>query len=122
MKRTLMLFASLLLVAVAVFGADVTGSWKGQFDFSGTAVPLTFALKASGDTLTGTITGLPSGDTEIHDGKIQGAVVTFSAMTEYQGSPVKLVYRGEVKGDEIKLSMGTEDGSWGVDFVAKRSS
>ena len=121
MKRTLVLLGSVILAAAA-FAADVTGTWKGQFDFSGTAVPLTFELKGSGETLTGTITGLPSGVSEIKDGKIQGGVVTFSAMTEYQGSPIKLVYRGEVAGDEIKLTMGTEDGSWGVDYVLKRSS
>jgi opacity protein-like surface antigen len=122
MKRTIVLLGSLILLGAAALAADVTGTWKGQFDFSGTAVPLTFDLKASGETLTGTITGLPSGVAEIHDGKIQGAVVTFSALTEYQGSPIKLVYRGEIAGNEIKLTMGTDDGSWGVDFVIKRGS
>ena len=122
MKRTLVLLGCAILLAAAALGAEVTGTWKGQFDFSGTAVPLTFDLKSSGETLTGTVTGLPSGVSEIRDGKIQGAIVTFSAMTEYQGAPVKLVYKGEITGNEIKLDMGTEDGSWGVSFVVKRSS
>ena len=42
-------------------------------------------------------------------------------MTEYQGSPIKLVYRGKVKEGEINFEFGTEDGSWGTTLVAKKA-
>jgi hypothetical protein len=100
---------------------DVTGSWKGAFDFEGTTVPLTFHLTAAGSTVTGTVEGLPTTPAEIHDGKVDGDTVTFSVTTDYQGSPVKLVYKGKVSTDGIKFAFGTEDGSWGTELTATKT-
>ncbi|HUP04138.1 MAG TPA: hypothetical protein VMU19_09120 [Bryobacteraceae bacterium] len=122
MKASAKLAAIFLLVTGLLAAADLNGSWKGQFDFNGNAVPLTFALKADGAALTGTVTGLPAGAAEIKEGKIQGASISFSVDTEYQGNPVKLVYKGQVQDDGIHVNMGTEDGSWAIDFVIKRGS
>jgi hypothetical protein len=121
MKRAIVLTGCLTILAALLAGASLTGTWKGQFDFGGTPVPLSFEFKANGDVLTGTVTGLPSGAGEIKDGKIQGATLTFLVMTEYQGAPIKLVYKCQLSGEELRINMGTEDGSWGVDFVAKRA-
>jgi hypothetical protein len=120
MRTAISLTAGLFLLAGLLTAAGLTGAWKGQFDFNGNAVPLTIDLKADGDALTGSVTGLPAGPSDIKDGKIQGAAVSFSLMTQYQGDPVKLVYKGQVQGDEIHFSMGLEDGTWSVVFVAKR--
>jgi len=43
-------------------------------------------------------------------------------MSEWEGNPIKLVYKGEVGADEIKLTMGTDDGSWSQDLTVKRVS
>lgn len=122
MKITICLTAGLLLLAGVLAAADLTGAWKGQFEFNGTPVPLTFDLKTAGDALTGSVTGLPAGAAEIKEGKIQGASVTFFVMSQYQGDPIKLVYKGQVQDDGIHFNMGLEDGSWGVDFVVKRGA
>jgi hypothetical protein len=122
MRIAICLTASLVLLAGLLAAADLTGAWKGQFEFNGTPVPLTFDLKTSGEALTGSVTGLPAGVAEIKEGKIQGANISFSIMSQYQGDPIKLVYKGQVQEDGIHFNMGTEDGSWGVDFVAKRGS
>jgi hypothetical protein len=122
MKRLLTLVTLLTLTAILLSAADLSGKWKGAFDFNGTSVPLTFDLKADGEKLTGTVTGLPSDVAEIKDGKIQDDNVTFWLTTEYQGSPVKLVYKGKLSGDELRLTMGTDDGNFSVDLVAKRST
>ena len=122
MKRAIRLAAALALAAGALAAAGLTGTWKGQFDFNGNAVPLAFDLKTDGAAVTGSVTGLPSGVTEIKEGKVQGDNLTFSVNTTYQGDPIKLVYKGRVQEDGIHFSMGLEDGSWGVAFVAKRGA
>jgi hypothetical protein len=102
-------------------GPDATGTWKGSFDFQGTNVPLTFHLMAADGVLTGTVEGLPPSPLEIHEGKVDGDTVTFAVTTDYQGSPVRLVYKGKVSADGIKFSFGTEDGSWGTELTVVKS-
>ena len=112
----------LAITAVTLLAADAAGTWKGSFDFNGTTVSLTFNLKTSGAAVTGTIDGLPTEASEIKEGKVDGDSITFWSMTEYQGSPIKIVYHGKIAGDQISFTMGTEDGGWSTDVVAKRSS
>ena len=106
---------------VAPAAADASGNWKGAFDFQGTNVPLTFHLTVAAGVLTGTVEGLPTTPADIHDGKVDGDTVTFTATTDYQGTPVKLVFTGKVAADGIKFSFGTEDGSWGTELTATKA-
>src|SRR3954453_1446779 len=65
--------------------ADVSGTWKGSFDFQGASVPVTIHLTAApAGTIAGTVEGLPTSPTEIHEGKIDGDAVTFWVNTDYQ--------------------------------------
>jgi len=122
MKRTLALLGLMGLLATLLLCADPTGKWKGSFDAGGANRDVVFDLKASGETLTGTVGGLLDRTSEIKDGKVQGDNITFWFMTEYQGDPIKLVCKGQLAGDEIRFTMGLEDGQWSTDFVAKKSS
>ncbi len=100
---------------------ELAGTWKGGFDFQGTSVPLTFNLKSSGGVVTGIVEGLPTTPAEIHEGKLDGDTLTFWLTTDYQGTPVKLVYKGKVSAGQIVFSFGTEDGSWGTELTATKS-
>jgi hypothetical protein len=120
MKRNLAITALLLLLAGLASAADLTGKWQGSFKFNEQDVPLTLDLKGATE-ITGTVSGLPSGVAEIKEGKLEGDNISFWVATEYQGNPLKLVYKGKVSGDEIKFNFGTEDGSWGTEFTAKKS-
>lgn len=122
MKRAVITTVCFILLTTLLAAADVTGKWKGQFNATGNDVTLTLTLTASGETLTGTVNGLPTDPCEIKEGKIQGDDLSFSLTIQYQGQPLKLVYRGKVADDGIHFTMGIEDGSWSTDFVAKRSS
>jgi len=122
MKRTFLTIGMLMWMAALLSAADLTGKWSGQFDFNGNAVPLTFDLKSSGDTLTGKVNGLPTDNCEIKDGKIDGSTVTFWLMTEYQGNAIKLVWTGKISGDQIDVTMGTEDGGFSVSFPIKKAA
>ncbi|MBZ5595679.1 MAG: hypothetical protein LAP39_25855 [Acidobacteriia bacterium] len=119
--KTILIMA-LAVLAAPVFAADANGTWKGTLETEEGKHELTFNLKADGDKLTGTVGGLRDKDVSVDEGKVQGSTITFSVMSEWEGNPIKLVYKGEVSGDEIKFTMGTDDGSWSTDLTAKRVS
>jgi hypothetical protein len=123
MKRTLTGIGILLLLAVTAFAADATGKWKGSFEVpNGPVLNLTFDLKAADAALTGTVSGMLDHALEIKDGKVKGDDVSFWVTSEYQGNPIKLMYTGKVTEDKIEFTMGTEDGGWSTQIIAKKDS
>ena len=120
-KRNLIVVGLLAILSTLLAAADATGTWKAQITAPDGNHDLTFALKAQGSSLTGTVTENQK-PADIQEGKAQGDTVSFSVMIDYQGQPLKIVYKGQVAGDEIRFTIGTEDGGWSTDFVAKRSS
>ena len=106
--------------ATAPAAVDVTGNWKAAFDFQGTSVPLVFHLAAKEGVVTGTIEGLATTPTEIHDGKVDGDTITFWFNSDYAGTTYKIVGKGKITADGISLAIGTEDGSWGTDMTATK--
>lgn len=123
MKTVLRLIAiaAVLCALPRLHAADLTGTWKGSFEFNGNTMPLVLSLKAQGDTVTGVVEGLPTSPAEIHDGKVTAGEVDFWLNTDYQGQTYKLVYKGKVAADHIDFDFGTEDGSWGASMTVKRA-
>ena len=113
----------LLLAAVAVFAADVSGKWVAQVPGrDGQTREATFTLKADGSNLTGSVT-TRRGDAPIADGKIDGDNISFTQTMEFNGNSVKLIYKGKISGDEIKFTRQREGGEGQqVEFTAKRGS
>lgn len=105
----------------ALAAVDVTGTWKGSFDFQGTSVPLIFHLTNAAGVVTGTVEVTPNAPAEIHDGKLDGDTLTFWMNTDYQGQTYKLVYKGKVTAGQIAFSFGTDDGSWGTEVTATKA-
>lgn len=121
MKRTLTLTILSMLMSFAALAADISGTWRGAFQYDGQDVPVTLNLKSVAATVSGTVDGLPTPAAKIQDGKTEGDAVTFWLMIDYQGSPLKLVYKGKLTGDQIQFTFGTEDGSWGTQLTVKRA-
>jgi len=124
MKWVLRLFGILAFISLlpGAKAADVSGTWKGTFDFEGSSVPVTINLKIDGTKVTGTVEGLPTTPTEIHDGALTGDTVSFWVNTDYEGQTYKLVYKGKVAADQISFDFGTEDGSWSSPLTVKKSA
>jgi len=122
MKLVLRLLFLLPLLAALprARAADLSGTWKGAFDFQGSSVPVTLHLKIDGTKVTGTVEGLPTTPTDIHDGALAGDTVTFWVHTDYEGQTYKLVYKGKVAPDQISFDFGTEDGSFSAPLTVKR--
>jgi hypothetical protein len=118
-----MLVAAVLIafVSVSVHAADVTGKWTAQVPGrDGQTREQTFVLKADGETLTGTVSGM-AGDTEIKDGTVKGDDIAFNVVRSFQGQEMKFQYKGKVSGNEIKFTMTREGGDAPPrEFTAKR--
>jgi len=99
---------------------DVTGDWKGAFEFNGGSVPLTFHLKSADGVVTGTVEGLPTTPAEIHEGRIDGDTVTIWVSTDYQGQSYRLLYKGKIAAGQIDFMLGSEDGSWETQLTAAK--
>jgi len=107
--------------APAVAGLDISGTWKGSFDFQGAIMPLMLHLTSAAGVVTGTVEGLPTTPAEIQEGKLDGDTVTFWLNTDYQGQTYKLVYKGKVTAGQIVFTFGTDDGSWGSTMTATKA-
>ena len=121
-RRILFVLALLVGVGVVAQAADVTGKWTAQVPGrDGQTAEQTFNLKADGEKLTGTVSGR-QGDTEISDGKVKGDEVSFNVKMSFQGNEMKMVYKGKLSGDELKLTR-TREGSDRppAEFTAKRA-
>jgi len=67
---------------------------------------VTLTLKASGDALSGSISGGRGGPVDISDGKVTGDDITFSVVREFQGNSFTTKYKGKVSGDSMSGEMG----------------
>jgi len=120
--RTLYLSACLVLAAISVaWAADLNGKWVAQVPGrNGQTRETTFNFKVEGSKLTGTVSGR-QGDNPISDGTIKGDDVSFTVVANFNGNEIKLLYKGKVSGDELKLSRTREGGDQPAqEFTAKR--
>jgi hypothetical protein len=123
MKRTGRLMGIVVLLAAAVAAADLNGKWKGTLQSPDGPVELVFDFAVKGEALTGTVQTPGSKDAaKIDEGKVQGDTTSFSFITQYQGSPLKLLCKTQPAEGGLKVQMGTEDGGWGTEFLVKKSS
>lgn len=117
MKWLLILFS---MFSLSVLGADVTGTWKGTAETPNGTIERTFVFKVDGKKLTGETTSQLLGKSTINDGIIDGDDLSFTISAKFQDNEVKLVYKGKVSGDQIKLHVESQDGAISADYVAKR--
>ena len=110
-----------LLFVLAIWAADVGGKWTAQVPGrSGQLREVTFTLKASGETLTGTVSGR-NGDVPISDGKVNGEDISFSVTQDFGGNSVTQKYTGKIAGSEIKFKRAGGQGE-PIEFIAKRAA
>jgi len=110
---------SVLLLAFlrTALAADASGTWKGEMSEGGNVV---FTLNASGESLAGTWVGTSGKDCPIKDGKVKGDAISFAVVDEWQGQPITLLVKGTVSGNEMRLRIDADNGSWGTSAVVKK--
>lgn len=122
LRRILGAVAAVVLIALPALAADLTGQWKAEFDTPIGVQKYTYEFKVDGDKLTGTASAEVMGEkrtVELKEGKIAGDQISFVEMLDMQGQQIRIDYKGQVVGDEIKLTRNV--GDFGTEqLVAKR--
>ncbi len=118
------LFAALVFatLATASFAADITGKWTAEVPGrNGQTRTSTFDFKVDGEKLTGTTSGM-QGDVPLVDGSVKGDDIAFNVEMNFNGNTMKMMYKGKVAGDVIKMTR-TREGAEGPaqEFEAKRA-
>jgi len=101
---------------------SVAGKWKAEFDTQVGKQKYLYEFKVDGDKLTGRAIGDIAGeksDTEIAQGKVNGAEISFLETVKFQGQDVSVNYKGKIDGDEIKFTRKVGDVAT-EEIVAKR--
>ena len=109
-----------LLLTASLFGADISGKWKGTAEGPNGTIERTFTFKVDGNKLTGESESQMLGKATISDGKIDGDNISFTINANFQGNEMKLEYSGKVVGDEIKLTVSIPAAGQSVDYALKR--
>ncbi len=114
MKTVTTLIGSLLALAGWITqAADLTGTWKADFDTQIGKQHYVYELKTEGEKVTGKATGDVNGENkhtvELKDGKLAGETVTFVESFAFQGNDITISYSGKLAGDEIKFTRKVGD-------------
>ena len=120
MTRNSLLFCALgaLLLLTPTFAADAAGKWTASIDTQIGIQNYTYDFKVDGNKLTGKAKS-QFGETEITEGTVKGDEIVFIENLNFQGQPLRIVYKGKISGDEIKFNRQVGDVA-SEDFVAKR--
>ena len=85
-----------LLACSALFGADITGAWDFAVETGQGSGNPAFTFKQDGEKLMGK-NEFNGNESELHDGKVQGDVISFQIIRERDGRTVTAKYRGHIK-------------------------
>jgi len=102
---------SLLLILPSlpcfVFAANVTGTWKTEFDTQIGLQKYTYTLKQDGAKVTGKANAEIGGEkreSELKEGRLDGDTLSFVEMLSFQGNEIRITYQGKVAENEIKFT------------------
>src|SRR5688572_24130366 len=111
MKTDITLVA-LAVASLSALAADVTGTWKAEFDTQRGLQKYTFTLKQDGTKVTGKASVEREGEkreAELKEGKVEGDTVTFVEPLKIQDNEIKITYTGIASGNEIKFNRKAGD-------------
>ncbi|MEI6074922.1 MAG: alpha-L-arabinofuranosidase C-terminal domain-containing protein [Verrucomicrobiota bacterium] len=122
--KTSILLLTLVLLSLSLFAADITGTWKTEFDSQIGLQKYVLTLKQDGTKLTGKANseaGERKREAELKEGKVEGETVSFIEMLNFQQNEIRITYTGKILSDanEIKFSRAVGDFAK-EEIVAKR--
>jgi enterochelin esterase-like enzyme len=122
--KTPITLLTLLALSLAARAADVTGTWKAEFDSQIGLQKYTYTLKQNGTNLTGKASSEVNGqkrEAELTEGKVNGDKISFVELLNFQGNDLRITYTGAILTNEMKLTR--EVGTFAKEeIVAKREA
>jgi len=103
------------ILSAAAMAADVTGKWVGKMETPNGSRDVNLTLKQDGEKFTGAMSGR-QGDTPISDGSVKGDDVAFSIVRSFNGNEMKMNYKGNVEGGELKMKFQMRDNEREITF------
>jgi len=121
MKTLIRTACSLALLLAVAIAADMSGKWMGDVPGrGGDTAPATFDFRVDGEKLTGSVAGA-QGDVPIQERKIAGNQISFSTTLDAGGNSIKILYKGALSGDQMKMTSEREGSGQPREFTIKRS-
>jgi hypothetical protein len=93
--------------------------WTASFETQVGTQNYTYTFKVDGGKLTGTAKS-DNGSVQITEGAVNGDDVSFVENLDFQGMPLRIVYKGKASGDQIKFTRVVAD-MFNEELVAKRA-
>jgi hypothetical protein len=105
-KKLIFAVAILCVLTLAVYAADVSGTWTFQQEGRNGTTTTTLNFKVDGSKLTGTMDGGRGGPMEISDGHVDGNNISFNVKRSFNGNDTVTPYKGIISdsGDSLKLT------------------
>jgi len=110
--KTYATIQALALVSLSTFAADITGTWKAEFETQRGLQKYTFTLKQDGTSVTGKVNVEREGEkreAELKEGKVDGNTVTFVEPLKIQDNEINITYTGKISSNEIKFTRKVGD-------------
>jgi len=109
----------IVVLAAVASAADITGDWTADLQTPQGMVQVSYTFKQDGEKLTGTWQAAKSPTVQITEGKVAGDKVSFVVKLSPDGG-LTFAHEGEIKGDEIQLTMKPSGEFPGSSVVAKK--
>ena len=110
--KTPITLLTLAVASLSALAADVTGTWKAEFETQRGLQKYTFNLKQDGATVTGKASVEMTDqkrDAEFKEGKVDGDMIRFSESLKIQDNEINITYAGKISGNEIKFTRKAGD-------------
>src|SRR3954470_5345291 len=102
----------LAMASLSALAADITGTWKAEFNTQRGLQKYTFTLKQDGTSVTGKATVERDGEkreAKLKEGKVEGNTVTFVEPLKIQDNDIRITYTGKISDNEIKFTRKVGD-------------
>src|SRR6185295_106594 len=110
--KTLIALLTLAVASLSALAADITGTWKAEFETQRGLQKYTFTLKQDGTNVTGKASVEMTDQkraAEFKEGKVEGDTVTFIEPLKIQDNEIKITYTGKISDNEIKFTRKVGD-------------